>query len=525
MKTAMFLTRFFLFLYVSFNFVSCEHPIKVESKQPNILFISIDDLRPDLGCYGNTEIFTPNIDAFANTATLMTNTYCQAAVCAPSRASLMTGLRPDSNHVWHLGDKFRDINPKVVTMPQYLHKAGYYTVNIGKIFHNYMPDSVSWDEPDLKPKPYDGSEYDFRDAETIYHTAEAKQKQLERRKEIMARVPAGKRIYGDGWYSGPAYEIADLPDSVFYDGLQTKLALETIKRVKDKDQPFFMGLGFFRPHLPFVAPKKYWDMYPKGSLTPASNNYLPENIPVMSTNANYELRNYVYYRDVGRPEDEPLNADTSDVLKRGYYACVSYIDACIGQLIQGLKEMGVYDNTIIVIWGDHGWKLGEHNGWGKQTNFHIDTHVPLLFRYPGQEKPVRSNALTELIDMFPTLCDLAGVPKADYFQGTSMTPLIEQPNQVWKSAAFSQFRRRSRISKDGNEYMGYSMQTDTHHYIAWYEWDNVSKQKGALKARELYDHTIDLDENTNIASYPEHKNLVADLHKQLQAGWQAALPN
>ncbi len=493
-------------------------------KKPNILFLSIDDLRPELGCYGNSEILTPYLDAFAKTATLMENAYCQAAVCAPSRASLMTALRPDSNQVWHLGDQFRDINPDIVTMPQYFQKAGYYTVNIGKIFHNYMPDSVSWDEPDLKPAPYDGPETVYRDAETFYHTKEAQEIQLQRRQEIMKRVPEGKRIYGDGWYSGPAYEVADLPDSVFYDGLQTKLALETIERIKEKDQPFYMGLGYFRPHLPFVAPKKYWDLYPPGSVSPATNNYLPANVPVMSANSNYELRNYVPYRNVGRPEDSPLSPDEADVLKRGYYACVSYVDACVGQLIQGLKELGVYDNTIIIIWGDHGWKLGEHNGWGKQTNFHIDTHVPLMFRYPGQKKGIRSDALTELIDMFPTLCDLAGVEKADYFQGTSMVPLIEDPNREWKQAVFSQFRRRSRVSKDGNEYMGYSMQTEQFHYIEWYEWDNETKTKGALKARELYDHEADAEENINVADKVGMENVVEQLSEQLKAGWRAAVP-
>lgn len=508
------------------TFAACQHNPKPQEskKKPNILFLSIDDLRPDIGAYGNEEIRTPNLDAFAATSTLMENTYCQAAVCAPSRASLMTGLRPDSNHVWHLGDKFREINPDIVTMPQYFHKVGYYTVNIGKIFHNYMPDSVSWDEPDLKPAPYDGPETVYRDAETYYHTPEAQAIQLQRREEIMKRVPEGKRIYGDGWYSGPAYEIADLPDSVFYDGLQTQLALQTIERIKDKDEPFYMGLGFFRPHLPFVAPKKYWDMYPPGSVSPAENNFLPENVPVMSANSNYELRNYVPYRSVGRPEDAPLADSAADILKRGYYACVSYVDACVGQLIQGLKDLDVYDNTIIIIWGDHGWKLGEHNGWGKQTNFHIDMHVPLMFRYPGQEKGVRSDALTELIDMFPTLCDMAGVEKADYLQGTSMVPLVEDPDREWKKAAFSQFRRRARVSKDGNEYMGYSMQTDQYHYIEWYEWDNGKKSKGALKARELYDHESDPQENQNIADEAGMEDIVNQLSEQLKQGWRAAVP-
>ncbi|WP_170226983.1 sulfatase [Luteibaculum oceani] len=511
-------------LFLSLILFSCQNIEVKETQKPNIIFISVDDLRPDLGAYGNPHIKTPNIDAFAEEALLLENAYCQAAVCAPSRASLMQGIRPDSTKVWHLGDEFRKINPNAVTMPQYFHNYGYYTVNIGKIFHNYMPDSVSWDEPDLKPAPFNGPDSHLRDAETYYHTEDAQKIQLERRKEILARWPEGRKVYADGWYSGPAYEVVDLPDSMLYDGLQTKLALQTLKRLKEKEQPIFLGLGYFRPHLPFVAPKKYWDMYPAGSLPPAVNPFLPKNAPPMAANASYELRNYAGFRNLPRPEGAPLAADSADILKRGYYACVSYVDACIGELVAGLKELGIYDNSIIVIWGDHGWKLGEHNGWGKQTNFNIDTKVPLLIKYPGQKQGLKSPALVELVDMFPTLCDLADVPKAGYFQGISMQPLFENPNREWKSAVFSQFRRRPRISYDGKEYMGYAMQTERYRYIEWYTWDNENKIRGELKARELYDHFQDPDENINRAEEDENKALVESLSKKLAQGWRAAVP-
>lgn len=494
----------------------------VSKQQPNIIFLSIDDLRPDLGCYGNEEIKTPNIDALASSSMVMLNTHSQAAVCAPSRASTMLGYRPDSTRVWHLGDKFREINPNAVTMPQYFKKSGYYTVNIGKIFHNYMPDSVSWDEPDLKPAPYNTKLYAYRDAETYYYTKEA----LNIQKEARAIVKAKRKgiIYGDGWNKGPAIESADLPDSLYYDAMQTQLALKTIDRIKDKKQPFFMGLGFYRPHLPFVAPKKYWDLYPVGSVTPAANPKLPKNAPVMSANSNYELRGYSNPHKIGRPEDAPLPTTYADTLKRGYYASVSFVDACLGKLVKGLKERGLYENTIIVIWGDHGWKLGDHNGWGKMTNFYIDTHVPLIIKQANQKEGKRIEALTELVDIFPTLCDLSDVNKADYFQGTSITPLFENPDLEWKDAVFTQFRRRKKVSKDKKEYMGYSMQTKQYHYIQWYRWNNETKEKGAFSASELYDHYSDPSETVNIVDSPENIELVKALSIQLSKGWKGALP-
>jgi len=493
------------------------------AQKPNIIFLSIDDLRTDLGSYGNKEIKTPNIDALSATSMVMLNTHSQSAVCASSRASAMLGYRPDSTRVWHLGDKFREINPDAVTMPQYFNKAGYYTVNIGKIFHNYMPDSISWDEPDLKPFPYNTKEYAKRDAETYYYTEDALEDQRVKRAALLEQRK-GRAVYGDGWNRGPALESADLPDSLYFDAMQTKLALKTIDRIKDKKEPFFLGLGFYRPHLPFVAPKKYWDLYPAGSVSPAANPKLPKNVPVMSANANYELRAYTNPTKIGRPEDASLPEKYADSLKRGYYASVSYIDACVGKLVEGLKERGLYQNTVIVLWGDHGWKLGDHNGWGKMTNFYIDTHVPLIIKGVNQKEGKRIEALSELVDIFPTLCDLTGVDKADYFQGTSLVPVFDNPDLEWKDAVFTQFRRRKRISKDGYEYMGYSMQTKQYHYIEWYTWDNDKKEKGDFAANELYDHYKDANESVNIAGNDEAAAVVKSLSVQLSKGWKGALP-
>lgn len=516
----------FCIVYMLFSAEVPLIPTKKEDppKRPNILLLSIDDLRPDLGCYGNKEIKTPYIDALAATSMTLLNTHCQSAVCAPSRASTLLGYRPDSTRVWYLGDEFRKIDPDAVTMPQYFHKSGYYTVNIGKIFHNFMPDSISWDEPDLRPYPYNTEPHRYRDGETYWYTEESKAVQQATRNKLLEKVDSPRELYADGWNRGPAMEIADLPDSIYYDDKQTTLALETLKRIKDKNEPFFMGLGYYRPHLPFVVPKKYWDLYPEGSVSPPPNPKLPQSVPVMSASSNYELRFYHNPHEIDRPEDTPLPQQYVDSLRRGYYASVSFIDAQVGRLIEGLKEMGLYENTIIVLWGDHGWKLGDHNGWGKQTNFRIDTHAPLIIKAANQQKGQRVTALTELVDIFPTVCDLAGVEKADYFQGTSLNALFENPDLSWKDAVFSQFRRRSKISQDGNEYMGYSMQTQRYHYVEWYSWDNVTKKRGGFAAAELYDHEVDYHETKNVAGYPENGALVKMLSKKLDEGWRGALP-
>ena len=517
------ITAFFLFVACGKQAKVTSAPRSISERKPNIIFLSIDDLRADLGSYGNTEIKTPNMDALAATSMVMLNTHCQAAVCAPSRASTMLGYRPDSTRVWHLGDKFREINPEAVTMPQYFNKAGYYTVNIGKIFHNYMPDSISWNEPDLKPYPYNTKAYALRDAETYYYTEAALADQKKQR-AVLLEKRKGQKVYGDGWNRGPAIEDADVPDSLYFDAMQTQLALETIDRIKDKKEPFFMGLGLYRPHLPFVVPKKYWDLYPVGSVSPAANPKLPKNAAVMSANSNYELRAYTNPYKIGRPEDAPLPETYSDSLKRGYYASVSFVDACVGKLVTGLKERGLYENTVIVLWGDHGWKLGDHNGWGKMTNFYIDTHVPLIIKGVNQKEGKRIEALSELVDIFPTLCDLTGVDKADYLQGTSLIPVFENPDLEWKDAVFTQFRRRARVSKDGNEYMGYSMQTKQHHYIEWYHWDNDKKLKGDFADVELYDHFVDSNETVNVAKDPLQEDVVKRLSVQLSKGWKGALP-
>ena len=502
--------------------IACEDH-KEPTKKHNILFVSIDDLRPTLGVYGDSIVHSPNIDKLASEGITFREVYCQSAVCAPSRASLMTGVRPDSTRVWHLGNKFREINPDAVTMPQYFSKFGYHTVNIGKMFHNYMPDSISWDEPDLRPSRYLQKDWLKRDGETFYISPEVNASQKIKRDSLLKLRPVR---YADGWNTGPAWEAADVHDTMYYDGAQNELAKVALSRLAESDTPFFMGLGYFRPHLPFTAPKKYWDLYDPENIPLANNPEIPKDAPIQTMNSMYELRHYDDFGHIAHPtEAYRMSEDTVRILRQGYYASVSYVDALLGDLIAHLKKIGIYDNTIIAVWGDHGWKLGDHNSWGKMTNYNIDLKVPLIIRYPDQpNRGAQTFGIAELVDLFPTLCDLAEVDVPSYMQGTSLLPLIQNPELDWKQAAFSQFHRRPKVSADGQRYMGYSMNTSKYHYIEWYGWNPKTGTKGDLKDIELYDSINDPHETVNIANHTDMVQTKKELADELAAGWQAALP-
>ncbi len=512
--------RVILIAWCLVSLLACQSGSVEEQKPYNILFVSIDDLGPNLGAYDNPYIHSPNLDEFAKSATVFRRAYCQAAVCAPSRASLMTGIRPDSSGVWHLGDKFRIINPDAVTMPQWFSKHGYYTVNIGKIFHNYMPDSISWDEPDLRPARYLKPAWLKRDGETFYVNEETQRKQKIKRDSIIALRP---NYYADGWNNGPAWEWEDVHDSMYFDGAQTELAIKTLERLAEKSKPFYLALGYFRPHLPFAVPKKYWDLYDPEKLPLASNPFLPKAAPIMSMNSMYELRGYDGFGHIKHPSEFSMNEDTARILKQGYYASVSYIDAQFAKVLESLKQLGLDKNTIVVVWGDHGWKLGEHNGWCKQTNYNIDIHVPLMVYSPTSEfKGGQTFAITELIDIFPSLCELANIPSPSYIHGESFVPVMKNKSDGVKSIAYSQFHRRPKVSPDGQRYMGYSIVNADWHYVEWYSWDAEIKMRGDLVAKELYNLKDDPEENQNLAVDTTYDNLMSKLNKSITLGfkWQ-----
>ncbi len=489
----------------------------MEPAKPNVLFIAVDDLRPALGAYGDSDIKTPNIDRLARSGVTFLDAHAQQAVCNPSRTSLMTGLRPDSSRVWDLETDFRNTVPDVVTLPQHFIRNGYYAAVIGKVYHNIIPDSLSWSEPEIKVPgfPYD--------PDAVYHHRDNVAIQEARKGKIMAAGQPAESIDRFGlWYlKANATESVDLPDSVYYDGAQTNFAIRKLADLAKRKQPFFFGVGYYRPHLPFNAPKQYWDLYDRNAIPLARNRFVPKDGPEAAIDNMRELRGYADFAEVPHPFRGGVTEAQSRLLKHGYYASVSYIDAQVGRLLDQLDSLGLTKNTIVVLWGDHGYKLGEHNSWAKMTNYQIDTHSPLIIRAPGTiPAGLKIRQMVEFVDVYPTLSELAGLEVPSHVQGVSAVPLVKNPGQAWKPAVFSQFLRKGIwVAPDGIEYMGYSMLTDRWHYVTWMNWS--TKQ---FTAHELYDREADPDENVNLASRPEYATVRKDLEAERLAGWRAAVP-
>lgn len=493
--------------------------------KPNILFIAIDDLRPELGCYGSPIAKSPNLDALAADGMLFERAYCQQAICSPSRASLMTGARPDTIGVVENTAYFRELNPDIVTLPQHLIAHGYETAYCGKIYHGKMIDKEkswsrgpAWNKMTIKRTPTPGG-YALPENQAI-------------RKANMEKMTAkyGKEA-SYGLVQGPAYEAADVEDHVYGDGFNTELAIATLKSHLSwkPNKPIFLGLGFIRPHLNFVAPRKYWDMYDPKDIRLAAQTAAPKNGAATGIHASFELR--VRH---GIPKYGPIGEDLSRTLLHAYYACVSYVDAQIGRMLKALDDLGIRDNTIIIVWGDHGWHLGEMGVWGKATNYEIAARVPLLIQTPDMKaRGQKTKALVELLDMYPTLCELAGVPLPDHLEGRSFVPLLDNPDLEWKGAALSQFPNpalrewaanplspgmretffgplirdvEARIIKQQGDawdrelfekhLMGYSLRTDRYRFVSWRDHRN---RKAPAVFVELYDHNADPTETVNVA--------------------------
>lgn len=504
--------------------VSCTSPdpgAEDTSSMPNILFIPVDDLRPEFGAYGDLTILTPNMDRLAEEGVTFTRAYCQQAVCNPSRASLLSGLRPDSIQVWDLRTDFRDNVPDVVTLPQFFKQRGYTTIGLGKTFHNNDPDTISWS---IIPENIDGFPFD---PDAVYANEDNLEIQQEKIEELKAAGRSRIDQLGHWYVKAKATENADVDDDAYYDGAQTTRAIEILRDLKSENKPFFLSVGYYRPHLPFNAPKKYWDMYERSEIPLAANQFVPEGSPAYLVHGEAELRGYWDCQDLPRPNEEAWDEDRQREIKHGYFASVSYTDAQVGRLLDELEKLGLAENTIVVLWGDHGWKLGEHNGWCKQTTYEIDTRVPLIISGHGvSAKGEQSNALCEFVDIYPTLCELANLPVGSHLQGTSLVPLLEDPDLEWKSAAYSQFLlgRYGRTKTVKGEQMGYAMRTDQYRYVEWYQWNADEKKADSLLFRELFDHQTDQQENLNLAADPAYADIVADLSLQLKKGWKYSKP-
>ena len=485
MKT---LNLIFFASIVSGILMSCQ----TEAEKPNILFIAVDDLRPELGCYGNSKIASPHIDQLASEGLIFKRAYCQQPICMASRASLMSGLRPDTLHIYNCGSLEMDA-PDVLTLDQHFENNGYNIWAAGKIYHH-------------------GIDYEVRfgDAYQEVHTEAVGRGYLS--EEAIRIVEAYDLWYQDnrnqpGGGRGPAFEWPEVEDNAYHDGQMTDLAIHKLADLKAADKPFFMAVGYKKPHLPFNAPKKYWDMYDADQIGEADNPYHPQDVsPYFDYNFG-ELRNYY-----GIPKgNTAFNDSLNKTLKHGYYACVSYIDAQIGRLLAGLEAHGLDKNTIVIIWGDHGWKLGEHAMWCKHTQFHLDNHVPMIIKVPGQQA-AQTDALVEFVDIYPSLCELAGLEAPGHLQGTSFVPLIEKPDKEWKEGAISYWPASNRTDPE-KVIMGYTVQTDRYRYTEW-----IRESTGELLARDLFDHQSDPDENKSIATDPDNEHLMLQLSELLDRG-------
>jgi arylsulfatase A-like enzyme len=467
----------------------------------NVLMFAIDDLRPEFGAYGSKIVRSPNLDRLAKSGILFRRAYCQQAVCSPSRSSLMTGTRPDTTKVWDLETHFRTALPDVVTLPQHFKNHGYHAQGMGKLYHGGFNDEASWTVPWTMGQPlYRPYALDENRAIVARRSNEA---------GAAAKEKGAARVRTNG----PAYESADVPDNTYQDGTVADLAVTALReRAAQPEKSFWLGVGFSKPHLPFVAPKKYWDMYDPREIQLAANPFRPKDAPDYAVQPGGELRNY-WGVPPGRIPD-----DFARTLKHGYYAAISYMDAQLGRVLDELERTGLAKNTVVALWGDHGWKLGEHDGWCKHSNVENDTNAPLLISVPGMKTPGQSSdALAEFVDLYPTLTDLCGLPQPRHLEGTSLAPVLRNPARAKvKTAAFSQYPR---VKGDGTRLMGYSIRTDRYRLTRWVHRDDHSK----LDAVELYDHKTDPQENTNIAADAGQAKVLAQLTRQWERGWRGAL--
>lgn len=435
--------------------------------RPNILFIPVDDLRPQLGCFGQAQMVTPNIDRLAEHGVAFTQAYCQVPVCGATRASLLTGILPARRRFVGYATWADQDAPGARTLPQHFREHGYTTSAIGKVFHHASDTAArSWTRGPWLPTSTDS----WRNY----------------------LLPDNAAYDAEG-HRGPPTECADVPDEAYFDGRIADEAIRQLHAFKASGEPFFLAAGFMKPHLPFNAPRTYWDYYRRDRIDLARNPCAPEGAPAEAIHTWGELRQYK-----GIPAEGPLSEAQSLELVHGYYAATSYMDAQVGRVLDALDALGLADSTVVVLWGDHGWQLGEHGLWCKHCNFDTSLRAPLVFRVPDAAAGSATRSLVEFCDVYPTLCELAGLPLPDHLDGSSLAGLLADPRRPGKEAVFSRY-----IGGD-------SVRTPTHLYTEW------TDDAGSVTARMLYDHRTDADENRNVAELPENAALVAALHARLR---------
>ncbi len=475
------------------------------AERPNVLFIAIDDMRPELGCYGNKIVKSPNIDRIAARGVVFNKAYCQQAVCSPSRTAIMTGLRPDRTKVWDLVTHFRDAQPDCITLPQHFKANGYYCAAINKIYHKGFEDGRSWSEPHW----YTAGK--AVDTDLVDHTKQIVTKHNVSVEEYMS--PNAKT--DKDAKAGPAFEVSLKSETDLPDGAAAAEAVKRLATLKKKGQPFFLAVGFAKPHLPFVAPKKYWDLYDPNTIPVPTIDHLPSGSPSFAGHSNGELHNYP-----GVPKEDPIPAEFAKTLRHGYYACISYTDAQIGKVLDALDKEGLADNTVIVLWGDHGWQLGDHGLWHKHTNFEIAARAPLLISVPKSLGSMGSgkkcDAPVEFVDVYPTLAEVCGLPAPVKLDGSSLKNFLENPSAQATDVAISQYPRRD--PETGTDLMGYSIRDSRWRATFWRDRNGPK-----ILATELYDEQNDPTETISLANKPEHKALLESLAKYLPPVGSAAI--
>lgn len=438
--------------------------------KPNVLLICIDDLKPTIGCYGDAYAKTPHIDRLAARGIAFDSAYCNQAVCSPSRNSLMTGLRPQSLGIYDLATHFRKAAPDAITLPQHFRRHGYRAEALGKILHvghGNTDDAASWDVPLFKP----------RKAPTYALPNEGE-----------------KRIDSRGNARGPVTEIADVGDESYHDGAVASEAIRRLNSAAKQPTPFFLAVGFIRPHLPFVAPKRYWEMYDPKQVPMPSVTTAPQNAPGYAATSFGELRTYA-----GVPEDSPIDPELTRHLIHGYYAATSYADSQVGRLLDALDGSAVADNTIVVLWGDHGWHLGDHGMWCKHTNYEQAARIPLIIAAPGAAKGAHSEAMIETVDIYPTLSELAGLAPPDAVDGVSFAGVVNDPTATARQSVIHVYPRGNRL--------GRAIRTPRYRMVQWKPIGGSDQEA----EYELYDYRSDPLETRNIATAKP------DVLKDLQA--------
>lgn len=450
----------------------------------NVLFIITDDLSASLNCYGVEGAITPNIDKLAGEGVIFNHAYCQSALCNPSRASIMTGKYPHELGILGNHAHFRGIFPTIRTLPQYFKDLGYYSVGIGKIYHNWgQPihgDPQSWSEDQ---KYHWGAHFqDWYIPEKHYH------------------------LHSD-ITKGPAVQCEDVPDEAYLDGRITNEAINKLRELQDV--PFFMGVGFWKPHLPYNAPKKYWDLYDRNNLPPVKYSHPVEGVPELAYVNSNEARSYTDVNNEG-----PIPEDKKKELRHGYFASISYMDAQVGKIIEELDRLDMTESTIVVFVSDHGYHAGEHGQFGKWTNFEIGTRVPLIISAPKlKESGKEANGLVELVDLYPTLVDLCNLEKTksfDQLSGVSLVPILKNTNVSVKSSAFSQ-TQRPLGSESQYSTLGSTIRTDSFRYNVW-----TDRKRNTIIAEELYDLSLDPFNVNNLNNDQSMKQLKDNLLEKLK---------